>query len=243
MDGFMDYIKNRDPLFPTLIRGASQKEIETLENWVGDLVGLSLPPSYKRFLSRLGHNDGGLAIGLDSTTNIVKVLDCYQNDIAKGLGKIPPNCILIGFGGLVVPEVCLEFFCDSEPRVIISEQDSILEFYAESLEKLLFRKAFMMYALKRFPYATFLVGTNVKRLLEPAQKIALFLGFKPLWFSDAIAFCGERDDAIIGISQFEAQGLSVRIAAPKRAEVERMSALFINQLGVLPKGKSRVLDA
>lgn len=232
MDGFIDYISHLDPNFPNVIQGASSAEIQTLENLVKNVVGRPLPPSYRSFLSRMGHDDGGLAIGCDGTTNIDEIINCYQNSIAKGNGKVPPNCILIAVGGLVVPEVCLEFVNDKEPRVVISEQDYILEFYAESLEKLLFQNTFILYEHKRFPSSTLYGGANVKRLMKPAREIALSLDFKQLWFSDTITFCGERDDAVIDISQFERQGISLRIAAHHQAEVDAMGTLFINKLGV-----------
>jgi hypothetical protein len=232
MQKLIDYISRLNPDFPTVIQGATPSEIAMLENQVKHLVGRPLPPSYKSFLSCLGRNDGGLAIGCDATTNIDEVIGYYQNYLAKGKAKLPPNCILIAFGGVVVYELCLEFVNDREPRVVVSENDYILEVYAESLKKRLFQNAFMQYEHKRFKGSTLYGGTDIKRLMKPASEIALGLGFNQLWFSDAITFCGERADAIIKISQYERQGIAVRISGNARAAVKAMGNIFINQLGV-----------
>ena len=68
--------------------------------------------------------------------------------------------------------------------------------------------------------------------MEPSRKIAIDLGFEPTWFSDEITFCGERNDAVIIITQFERDGISIIVAAQDEAEAEAIGSVFIEKIGV-----------
>ena len=104
INDLIDYICRSDLDFQARIEGATADEIGKLEH----LIARPFPETYKRFLSFMGHNDGGLNIGIDSSTDIRDVIDQYENYILIGEDTVPSNCISVGVVGVSIDKICLQ---------------------------------------------------------------------------------------------------------------------------------------
>jgi hypothetical protein len=225
---FIRYVSLRDPSFPGRIAGASDQEIDTLER----LASRRLPDSYKEFLSFMGHNDADLRLAWDCTTDISAISSYYKEEVHRGEEIVPSNCIVVGLGGTIVEEISLRLDGGGEPTVVISGGGEVEALYAESLPKLLYRRAFAKYNWTTSPHrAAYVNAIRAKQLLQ-AERRASEMGFHTCWFSDAIAYCGEQEGASVTITQFEGDGLVVQIAARNESELSRMGQIFASRLGL-----------
>jgi SMI1/KNR4 family protein SUKH-1 len=228
MADIVDYVSRYDPAFISHISGADAKEIATLES----LVGSPLPAQYKQFLHLFGRSDDVFALASQGSTNIDVIINHYT-DILKGEETPPPpNCIVIGTGDSSVGDVCLQLQGANEPKVVFAMDGEVIEPYAETLEKLLFRLAFNKYRLRMLPDSGIYAGADKNPMLKAAVDIALRLNFKESWFSDEVAFCGESESAGILMTQYQWRGIWIRIGAGNRAAVEKIGDSFQRELGV-----------
>src|SRR5437016_2302712 len=144
MEDFIQYVSQFDPDFASRIRGASAEEINTFER----LVGLSLPPVYREFLSRMGHDSGGIDIAFEGTTRITEVMDYYQDLVLTGKVTAPRNCIVMGIGSPPTEDIALQLAPDGACPVFFASGGELLHLYGDSLEKVLFRGAFADFRMK-----------------------------------------------------------------------------------------------
>src|SRR5262245_32465440 len=133
MKDLVSYVSTFDPTYPSRIEGATTRELDQLER----LAGRALPDDYRTFASALGHDDGGLRMGSDSSTDVRELIAYYSDLHADGSCDelIPKGCVVIAYSGIRTPELCLDF---SRPnvRVIYSQGSETLGPCAESLSKL-----------------------------------------------------------------------------------------------------------
>ena len=82
--------------------GASAEEVARLQAVVTRLSGLTLPPFYKGYLLRLGHNDGGLRppshYASMKITNIIEYYEDLERD-GSAAEMLPERCIVVGYTG------------------------------------------------------------------------------------------------------------------------------------------------
>lgn len=229
MDQFIKYASEFDPDFESKIKGAAPSEIHELEK----LTRIPLPESYRAFLSRFGHGDGGLEIAFDGFTNISDIIEFYNDEIDAGEWEIPPNTIIFGVGGLYINEIGLE--CrenGQEPRVVFVADGKIRRLYAESLPKLLYRRIFEAYMPLLFNMSVELEGENKTPILKKAEDIALKSGFQKHWFSDAVAFCGETPDSALFVLQYPGNLPTITLLSQKRSELKKLSREFQSNLNL-----------
>lgn len=231
MDNFFNYVKRFDNNFKTRIVGASFSEIAQLET----LLGRPLPDYYKQFLLYMGHSDRELSLAYQGSTDIAEVIKYYEFLVKYGEEEEwppPADCILIGTGDVSVGDICLQMDQSEEPRVVFAMEGDMIGLYAETLEKLLFRNAFVKYRLRLLPKSGVYRSGPLERVFDPARSVAVKLNFVLQWFSDGAGICGERADAAILIEQYQETGIWICIAAQDKREVERIGNVFVNQLGV-----------
>jgi hypothetical protein len=228
MADLVEYVSLYDPDFATRISGADEDEIETLEV----LVGQPLPEQYKQFLSLLGHSNDEFTLAYYGSTDIGEIIEYYADFRAGEVGPPPLNCVVIGYGDISVGNICLQFQDTQEPKVIFAVGKKVLGIYAGSLEKLLFRKAFIRHRLKIMPYSGVYISNDSNPLFKAASEIALRSGFTQRWFSDDAAFCGEREGAGIFIEQYQGRGIWIRICGGSQGEVKKIGDAFQRELGV-----------
>jgi tRNA threonylcarbamoyladenosine modification (KEOPS) complex Pcc1 subunit len=221
----IDYIARYDPGFPGRIRGAPESVIHTLEQ----IVGMPLPLLYREFLSYMGQDNGGLEIHSDATTNIDEVIDYYRDRKELELG-FPENCIVIAVRGTDVPDLSLEL--SGALRVFLTSGTVIKGLVADSFENLLFQEAFIGFRMPALPRNGIYTNRTKSAQLAAARELALSMGFRPLWFSDSITFCGEAEQAAIYINQYEKRGLFVRLQAVSKEKVDQLALPFIRDFGV-----------
>jgi hypothetical protein len=229
---FLTYATQFDPDLLIKLEGALPEEINVLQ----DVVGVNLPSSYREFLSLMGRNPAWIKLGRDhgtsSTTNIVEVIKAYRQYINTRSHRIPPNCIAISVLGPDF-DVCLDLSPDSdEPRVVISEGFAIYQEYAETLNQLLFRLAFLHYQPYRWPHFGLFRSSDRNRIVDQGQSLAASAGLSPLWFSDRNAFCGESLTAAIGLRQYQDDYLIATIAAQTESEFLSLRETLSTQLNL-----------
>jgi hypothetical protein len=229
IEAFIQFVSQYDPSFPARIEGASNEEIDLLTG----LVGRSLPASYREYLAAMGHLDGNLDLAFDGSTKISDVIDYYQ-EAAQGQVHPPPlGCIVVGTGDPAVGEVYLEEVPDTkEPRMMLGVDGKIGQTYGESLPKVLYRKAFIKHELARTPFSAFYIDRKVRDLVSLASGAAVEEGFEPLWFSDLVAFCAQRDEVILMVEWYPKTLGLLKLAAGRREEVEEIGSLFSERLGL-----------
>jgi hypothetical protein len=230
MDKFIQYSNRYNPEFESQIVGANSAEIDKLE----ELTGRRLPSVYRNFLARMGHGEGGLDITFGGTTDLTKITDHYKESIVTGNHKLPPNAVLMGLGNFNIEYIYLDAGDSANPRVVFTENARISRLYAETLEKLLFRLAFMKFRLKAFEFSGFCTGSNPQNLLGSAKGLAEKMGFTELGFSDSVAFCGSKNDAAIAINQFEGDGLAVIVGTQTPADAQIIPKLFADRFDLSP---------
>src|SRR5262245_13634576 len=232
MDKFLAYVVQFDPDFPGRIRGATPQQLAELEQ----LSGIPLPRSYTAFLLKMGVDDGGVNLTVDGTTNIKEMIAYYRSELLTRERELPGQCILTGVGAVSVPDIGLDCRGPGDPPVMFTDGDEYAGLYAETLEKLLFNSAFSKYRLALFPweafYAASFASLGRRDVSGTARAVAAECGFEPAWFSDRVTWCGEKLDAAVCITQYEGQGIAIRVAAQDREEVVRVGSAFLRQLGV-----------
>lgn len=233
MENFMNYVRQLDPKFPASIRGAKATEIESLER----LVGLPLPASYRQFLTLMGQRASWMeAIWMqlndEAITDIAQVIEFYQNYVAKGRLYVPPHCIAVAVFGITY-NVCLLCEKPGEPPVAWAVGNRIKCLRADSLEKYLGRLAFMKYHLKLYPFHMVYWNKDARGVHDKARAIAMNQGFKPFWFADSLAFCGEKAGQAICV-QHENEGLAVRIGGQNELDVGSTADPFVQEFVVRP---------
>jgi hypothetical protein len=227
---FLDYVTRYAPNFPLSIEGASPKEIDQLQ----EVIGRTLPESYRQFLYLMGKGSAWINLGRDhntaGTTDIREVTRAYQKYINTRSHRIPSNCIAISVLGPDF-DVCLDLgIASDEPRVVISEGFTVYEEYAETLNQLLFRTAFVHYQPSRWMYHARFRSTVNGQVKQQALSLAASTGFSELWFSDRNAFCGERPTASICLRKYEHDALVATIAGQTADEVSGLGQVFSEKL-------------
>lgn len=219
-----------DPGFAASLRGAREDEIRALET----AVGLPLPASYRDFLRLMGHGTGWITIGYDTTTDVSRVTEFYRDYVRTGTEMVPDGCIAISVLGVDL-NVCLDVRGEGEPSVVFSEANQIYRPYADSLPGLLFRLAFFHYMPVRHRAVQKYWKADRASALPKARDVAGALGFTPLWFSDDVAWCGERPGVSVGIRQLQDEGILVAVAADHEVDVVRTGEAFVREIGVRPE--------
>jgi hypothetical protein len=210
IDKLIDYISQFEPTFSSKIRGATETEIKTLE----ELTQRSLPKSYVNYLKRMGHDDGGLYLAQPGgSSDLATIIQNYQDMIAEDELSLPDDCILLCDYLYPNEQLVLRDNDGAEPTVWWIDSYEIYKyFYAESLEKLLWRQAFLIYQFpilkklgNRKYWNTCANQWKQRRELNANELSSLYnllgsLGFEKQWFSDEDTSCATREDAAIIIS-------------------------------------------
>jgi hypothetical protein len=225
MRTFVDYAASFDPAFPSRIRGASPQEIADLEAEAGH----PLPDAYRAFLSLMGHGADQLVGGAEVRTDVSELIEFYGENVASGEDQVPDDCIVIGVGGVAVEQVLLEY--NHPGRVFEGDSGEKHSLWADSLEKLLYKRVYMRYRPKQLPFSGIFTSAVGDPMMDAALNAAILLGFAPQWFSDSISFCGEAPGAVLILNQFGGQGFSMRIAAKEREQVEVVSRSIVQATG------------
>jgi SMI1/KNR4 family protein SUKH-1 len=230
MEELLEYISRYRPQFAREIRGATEEEIAQLER----LVGEPLPDQYRSFLEIMGIDPGPFSFSNDDAMTIADIT-YYYRERDRGETKAPSDCVVIAWGGTEYEEqqLSLEQGSPTTSRVLVSSDEQILELYAASFEKLLFRRAFIQYPLLLSSSRGIYIGHTHEHQVEIAGGVARAHAFREHWFSDQVAFCGEREDgALILCDQLEGRPLTVTIAASKRSTITECARPFEKELRV-----------
>jgi len=230
MEELLEYISRYRPQFTREIRGATEEEIAQLEQ----LVGRPLPQQYRRFLESMGRDPGTFRFSSDDAMTVGDITYYYREQ-QRGETKAPPGCVVIAWGGAeyLEQQLSLEHGPPESSRVLVSADEEIVELYAASFEKLLFRRAFIEYPVLLGTSRGIWIGAEDMSQVERAAALARANSFREHWFSDQVAFCGEREDgALIVCDQLADQPLTLTITASRRSIVTNSAKPFEKELGV-----------
>src|SRR5262249_49078847 len=105
-----------------------------------------LPAGYREFLLTMGEDAGGLQFSNDDAMTIGEMIQYYE-ERERGEAAVPLNCVVIAWGGAGYDEQQLSLACHpaNGSPVFVSNGAQIVGVYADSLDGLLFRRAFEQY--------------------------------------------------------------------------------------------------
>lgn len=229
MNDLVAYISMFDPTYPSRIEGATAEELNQLER----LAGRALPSDYRAFASLLGHNDGGLRIGGDSSTDVRELIAYYSDLHAEGSldEMIPDDGIVIAYSGVGTPELCLDTSLP-QGRVIYSQGRARLGSCAESLSKLAFRAAFSNFRRKRSVVSFIYEAASDAVSMDLVSSAARQLGFTAEWFSDGICQCQSRGETLLLFQRIMGRPVWLRMSSRDERELERLGRALQQQLGL-----------
>ncbi|MBV8819410.1 MAG: hypothetical protein JO022_13715 [Acidobacteriaceae bacterium] len=191
-----------------------------------------LPQCYVEFLEHMGHSDGGLDLAYDGSCDINAVVDYYRDLAMKEVLPPPPNCLVFATGDPVIGQIFLEEVDGGPPRVMIGIDGQIDRPYRESLENVLYSRAFIKYEFAASRFVGFYLDKKKRNLVPMAKEIAESQGFEVQRFSDSEALCAKREKTVFICERSYATFGTMKIASERREEVERLGSIVINQHGL-----------
>lgn len=190
IEALVDYAAEDKPDFRGRLKGASPGDVARLEAF----AGIPLPGSYRSFLERMGEDAGGLKLQAGCRTEPAPVLAAYERVRENPTIIIPNGTILIGVG--MLGELVLDARKAREPEVCLAADGEVVNRVSESLEKLLFRRAFLARVAGK-PHRAALEGQSAgPRLLEAVAQLRA-AGFETLWFSERDVILAQSREALV----------------------------------------------
>ena len=231
IERLIEYAASFDPSFPGQIVGVSRAEMLQLER----CAGISLPDAYYGYVSRMGRASGKVELVTDGSTAFSDVLRQYEQTIRSGAERLSDRCVVLAVGELAYQFICVDLSEPPDAPVRFTANERRLRLISESLEKLLYRHVFYQVGLPRMAHCGFFFEGTKQPSVD--RYAADFEGrrFERKWFSDSVAFCGERDDARVYVEQIEGQGTTILLGCESRDELEGIGALIEVRLGARRK--------
>jgi hypothetical protein len=244
MKDILELICKHDPEYPRKIYGATETEIERLEQ----LSRRTLPKNYKEFLKHMGRDMGDLVIPR-SDFNISTVLKTYEDDEYSP----PENYLFIGaFTQDPHEDYYLERKSDVEVdcRVVrfpfdadLSVPDSIYVAYS-SLSDMLFSYAFKDKRMSLLPAQARLIPLVSEKALESGESttdslhiiggLAARMGFTRLPHTSSHLPMHDRSDAaILGKQNPVSHGLNVYVAASTERTLKHLVQVITDHTQLL----------
>src|SRR5215831_14210502 len=116
------------------------------------------------------------------------------------------------------------------PRVMLGIDWHIDRPYRDSLENVLYSRAFIKYELAARSFVAFYLDKQKRNLLPMANEIALNQGLEILWFSDSEALCARNEKAVLIAERSYFTRGTIKIASNQRTEVDRLGRVVIAAL-------------
>jgi hypothetical protein len=238
----IDFISRYDPEYPRKIRGATQEEIDRLEQ----LAGRTLPAVYREFLSYMGKGMGGM--GVITVSFDIEQIERFHGEAGKQFNW-PRRFLLIGeheqdpFFHYFLD---LETLHDGDCQVVAFDYqldantirpEDIYE-RAPSLKQLLTQIAFLGKVMGRFPHQERSIftypqhqarGVDSTVVLSLFEKAALRLGFQKMSFSTPTHLMLARDDAAIYAKAGLPGMVAMTLLGKDERELLRIREVFSNQ--------------
>jgi hypothetical protein len=180
---------------------------------------------------RLGLNDGGLRpIAQYASMKFSSMLGIYEDMERDGDTKddFAPDCILIAYTGVALPDVSLEILDGSEtpPRAVFTSDSEILNEEAESLHNMLHHAAFSTFRLQKLPFRAAFRPRDSKASLPDLVEAAIEAGVLKEEFSDRDVFCGTRGNTCVGMEYLASQSPHIRFSSTASTGIDDLVAEF-----------------
>ncbi len=244
--GFVAYIAQFDPQFPQRIQGATDEEINALE----ETVRRPLPDDYKDFLRHLGNGCDRLVFAGECYTDVFSVSESYKGlyaDLDAGLLEglsaeetpLPPKgCLVIGAPCVSSDVVCLDLRGEGTAPVVVMDNGKPV-FYSASLLHLLYYQGFIHYRLPVLPQLKFFTDYGqtpaTRDSFERAITWASTAPWSPQWFSDTTCLCVEGDGVAFCLTFFEQIGYTLLIGGAAGHDIEETMQAISQVIGVTLK--------
>lgn len=221
LEAFMQFTTELRPDFPAMIRGANWKEVAELER----LAGSPLPALFSEILRCMGHDDGGLCLGLEESLDITQLIEYYKTLRSEpGAWPCPEGYIVMAPRA---GDHDISIGTTPNSSVMFTSGHRLMRSYADSLTSLLYRDAFAAFGVEGQPHSAFIAGTDAqfkdRAVLASAVERAVQLGYDPEWYSDSAVSClRSHHGAMMTITQYAGTGLAVNVGAQTRRELLRV---------------------
>jgi hypothetical protein len=221
IEEFVQFAAGLRPDFRAKLRGASWKEIAELEC----LAESPLPTLFADLLRCMGHDDGGLCLGLDESLDITNLIEYYQEIRTEpGDWPCPAGYIVLAPRG---GDHDISIGIAPHAQVMFTSGEHFMRPYADSLTNLLYRDAFATFGVEGQAHRAFIAGTDdqfrERHVLPAAVALAVQLGYHSEWYSDSVVSClRSRDGAMMTVTQYAGTGLAVNVGARTRRELLRV---------------------
>lgn len=227
MNRVIEYAGRWDASFASRIRGATPAEIAELE----DAMGEPVPLVYRAFLEVMGNDHGGLSFSFGGESKIHDLIELHRACLVTGEASRPAGSCLVGIcpqpGDLIV----LHPSNHPNPPVFFADVDIGVRF-ADSLENLLLHQAFAQLRQPAFHHKAVYMDRKAINSLGRAAEAARSLAFLPEWFSDSVAWCAERPDAALMITQYSMSNVVISLTAEGPEQLGQLGKAFEREVGV-----------
>jgi hypothetical protein len=253
VSGFVAYIAQFDAQFPKRIQGATEEEIDQLE----ETVRRPLPAEYRDFLRYLGNGYDRLIFAgecnakISSVSKYYEIENKYRNsgdseEVSDEDTYDPPEgCLVIGAFCLSSDDMCLDLRKEgTAPVIIMSNGETV--FYSDSLLQLLYCRGYTAYRLRVLPQFRFFVtdaGLPVpkRESFERAVAWASAAPWSRQWFSDKTSLCVEGKGTAFCLSFFDQTGYTLHIGGESGSNLNA-TVQAISQIIGVPLTESSVDD-
>lgn len=224
--GLLEYILKHQPKAESL--GADEFLIARFEQTARRLTGFSLPADYLEFLQIMGSKTP-LDFTYDATSELAEVLEFYEITIADN-ERLPANCLLIAVNGYHTEGIALECATDENGNTtsaaVYATSGEELQYrrLADSLIKLLFRRAFEHFGAAHLPLTATYTGISKEPILNRIADMFKQKKWHKHWFSDSVALCltSPNNDFVLYSEQPPNEGNWLRIAGSDKTQIARL---------------------
>lgn len=228
LDDLIDYAESFSPGLAARLVPASGADLAALEAEAGPP-----PPSYRRFLERMGADPTPLTGQFKARLELGELLELYAETPPE---ERPQDAYLIGFGVMnVYPELALRHLPNDpqgEPQLVIADGPQVLAPVARSFPRWLLQQTFIHSELEAYPVRQHYGLSRGLHTLERAQRAAVAAGFSPYWFSDGYTCCAWAEGAGVAIHMLQGGTGWIAVGALDAARAARLGEALDAALGL-----------
>ncbi len=255
VSGFVAYVAQFDPQFPQRIQGATEEEINQLEETVRRSMRRPLPDDYKDFLRHLGNGRDRLVFAGECSTDISSISTYYEivnkyldagileEDDDEETDDPPEGCLIIGAFCMSSDVFCLDLRGEGTAPVVAMDNGKPV-FYSDSLLQLVYCLGYTTYRLPSLPQFKFFTDAGLPATPESFARAIAWASappWSPQWFSDRGGICVEGEGVAFSLMFSEKTGYSLLIGGAAGSNLEETRQAVSQLIGV-PLTETTILD-
>lgn len=216
LDSLIEYVSRYDSEFATRIVGFHPRRVEAFET----MIGVCLPPAYRQYLLTMAKDTGGLPLFFEASPNLETLIDTYRRLAEYGIGRLPEGHILVASGGLGPEQFLLQIAGDHPGALFAFSGTEVYGRYADSLESLLYTKAFAVFRARAFATKQLYRAGDLRPRLAAVRELSRLCGFQLEPYSDSLAICATRDDCLLLARQFKNEPCWLQLYFNEQAAID-----------------------